>query len=176
MYEAESEPYNTYHLHPANAGITDLSCNRSNSSLLYCKTSHQGVHRLLGQVEKPSPIDGRDIDGVGDDSTRVGRFPAGTAEWQVPGESRYAPYEWESREVLECLESLGLKPVVSVGAGYYGERSVRFVVDGVVGDFHGPIQCKSMEGKVARVTETVVNFIVAQETKYAGVDVVMKVM
>ena len=109
-------------------------------------------------------------------STRVGRLATGTAEWQVPGESRYAPYEWESREVLECLESLGLKPVVSVGASYYGGGGVRFVVDGVVGDLHGPIQCKSMEGKVARVTETLVNFIVTQETKYAGVDIVMKVM
>ena len=164
----------TYPLHPANAGI-NLSCDCSNSSLLYCKTSRQGVHRLLGQVEGPSLIDGSDIDRVSGGSTRVGKLPAGTAVWRIPGESWYAPYEWESREVPECLESLGLKPVGSVGAGCCGERGVWIVVDGVVGDLRRPIQCRGMEGKGGEGDKDSGDFHrCAEEAKYASVDVMMK--
>jgi len=161
----------TYPLHPANAGI-NLSRNCSNSSLLYCNASRQGVHRLLGQVEGPSPIDSSDIDCVICGFTRVGKLPAGTAGWRVPGESRHAPYEWEGREVPQCLESLGLKPVVSVGACCHGERGVGVVVDGAVGDIHRPVQCKSMEGKGGEGDKDSGGFHSCAEE--ASVDVVMK--
>jgi len=55
------------------------------------------------------------------------------------------------------------------------ESGVAVVVDGVVGDLHRPIQCKSMEGKCGEGDADSGKFHgCAEEIKYASVDVVTK--